>query len=100
MDLNEPLSCFVAGVGFAKYKSFIADMKSNDPVELVAEPENTYDPNAVRLEWKGQKIGYVPKSSNAGIAAGLKAGKKLSAKVLVVDASEKSHKAIRVGLYQ
>ena len=38
-----------------------------DAVELVREPGNAYDPRAVRVDWKGTKIGYVPRVDNAAI---------------------------------
>lgn len=35
---------------------------------LVREPANAHDPNAVRLEWRGHMLGYVPRRDNADLA--------------------------------
>lgn len=38
---------------------------------LVPEPENEYDPNAIRVEIEGQKVGYVPRDLAAAYAPAL-----------------------------
>jgi len=40
-----------------------------DPLTLQHEPTNAWDPNAVKVFWKGQWIGYIPKGMAALIAA-------------------------------
>jgi hypothetical protein len=40
-----------------------------DPLTLRHEPENKWDPNAVKVFWKEQWIGYIPKDMAALIAA-------------------------------
>jgi D-sedoheptulose 7-phosphate isomerase len=39
-----------------------------------ARSGNPHDPNAVRVEWRGRKLGYVPRRQNAAIAWGLDRG--------------------------
>ncbi len=48
---------------------------------LVREPGNRHDRNAIRVEWRGQKLGYVPRAENRVIAPALDAGDRLSARV-------------------
>ncbi|MGH8623389.1 MAG: HIRAN domain-containing protein, partial [Burkholderiales bacterium] len=43
-------------------------LKPGDRLELVREPANPYDSNAVRVEWRGVKLGYVPRRDNAAVA--------------------------------
>ncbi|MEB3331825.1 MAG: HIRAN domain-containing protein, partial [Synechococcaceae cyanobacterium] len=40
-----------------------------DPLTLRHEPDNPWDANAVKVFWKGQWIGYIPKDMAALIAA-------------------------------
>jgi hypothetical protein len=40
-----------------------------DPLTLLHEPSNQWDPNAVKVFWKEQWIGYIPKDMAALIAA-------------------------------
>ena len=43
----------------------IDDLKLGAPVLLKAEPENSYDPQAVAIFFDDVKIGYVPSTQNA-----------------------------------
>lgn len=45
--------------------------------DLVSEPENPYDKNAVKLLWNGKKIGYVPKADNLAFVASLRLKRRL-----------------------
>jgi hypothetical protein len=58
------ITASVAGIKFAISQN--SDIKFSKITEggklvLVIEPENTYDPKAIRLEYNGIKIGYVPR---------------------------------------
>jgi len=44
------------------------DMKVGDRLELVREPDNPYDANAIRVDWRGRKLGYVPRRDNFAVA--------------------------------
>lgn len=57
----------VAGITFALEQNpllKILEIQEGEPISLVREPENTYDPKAIRLEYKGTKIGYVPRKKD------------------------------------
>lgn len=56
-------------------------LRVGDPLELVPEPRNPHDSNAVRVEWRGRKLGYVPRRQNAALAWGLERGTPLRARV-------------------
>jgi len=55
----------VAGTGYQNKKRIISEVKVNDEVILIPEPENKYDPNAIAvfkiLGDEKLKIGYIPK---------------------------------------
>ena len=57
------------------------DMRVGDRLTLAREPENRHDRNAVRVDWKGEKLGYVPRAENRAVAAALDAGEKIEARV-------------------
>ncbi len=57
------------------------DMKAGDRLELVREPENPYDAGAIRVEWRGVKLGYVPRRDNAAVARQMDRGAALEARV-------------------
>ena len=42
---------------------------------------NPYDANAVRVEWRGVKLGYVPRRDNAAVARQMDRGAALEARL-------------------
>lgn len=63
----------VAGVTFDNRQAVIAQLAGGEPVKIVPEPDNRYDPNAlaihVALPGNGiQHIGYVPRDLAADFA--------------------------------
>jgi hypothetical protein len=69
--------------GFRHYDGgeVLRELKPGDRLELVREPENPYDANAVRVEWRGVKLGYVPRRDNAAVARQLDRGTALEARL-------------------
>ena len=59
----------------------LRDLKPGDRLELVREPANPYDANAVRVEWRGVKLGYVPRRDNAAVARQMDRGVALAARL-------------------
>jgi len=57
------------------------DIRIGDRLTLTREPGNRHDRNAVRIEWQGQQIGYLPRAENGVVARALDAGEKLEARV-------------------
>lgn len=58
------ITASVAGISFAVKENpnlKTLEIKSGEKLSVTAEPENTYDPKAIRLEYHGIKIGYVPR---------------------------------------
>lgn len=72
--------------GFRHYDGpeFWRDLRPGDRLELVREPENPYDSGAIRVEWRGRKLGYVPQRDNAAIARQLDRGIPLEARIAVL----------------
>ncbi len=52
------------------------------PLTLVREPENHYDPRAVRIDWHGHKLGYVPRIDNAAVSYLLDNGQGVVAQIV------------------
>ncbi len=74
---NSPL----AGFRHAEAAQAWPDLRQGDELTLVREPENAFDANAVRVEWRGRKLGYVPRRDNAALAWALDRGDTLRARV-------------------
>ena len=71
----------LAGFRYAEAARVWPQLREGDALELVREPDNPYDANAVRVDWQGHKLGYVPRRENAAIAWGLDRGAPLRARV-------------------
>ena len=58
----------LAGFQFHAGKKLWPQMRVGDNLSLIREPENVHDNRAIRVEWQGQHIGYVPRRENTDIA--------------------------------
>ena len=56
-------------------------IRPGDRLTLTREPDNRHDRNAVRVDWNGQQLGYVPRAENRAVARALDAGERLEARV-------------------
>lgn len=57
------------------------EIRVGDRLTLVREADNRHDRNAIRVEWRGHKLGYVPRAENRAAARALDAGERLEARV-------------------
>jgi len=71
----------LAGYRYASAAEIWPLLRVGDELELSHEPDNPHDPNAVRVEWRGHKLGYVPRRENAALAWGLDRGERLRARI-------------------
>ena len=74
---NSPL----AGFRYYEGKQLWDEMKVGDVLQLVREPDNAHDPNAIRVEWQGHKLGYVPRADNQALARFMDRGSKAEARI-------------------
>ena len=72
----------VAGFQYYAGKRVWNDLKVGDKLTLVREPDNAYDSNAVRVEWHGEKLGYMAHAGNDMVAKLLDKGIKVSGRII------------------
>ena len=72
----------VAGFQFHEGKQVWDQLKVGDALTLVREPANPHDTRAVRVEWNGHMLGYVPRAENDAVARQLDRGNKLEARIV------------------
>ena len=72
------------------------ELRVGAPLALAREPDNPYDANAVRVEWRGRKLGYVPRRENAAVARHLDRGTALEARVAAL--RENRNRTVRIEL--
>ena len=71
----------LAGFQFYAGRDVWDEMKAGDALVLAREPENAHDANAVRVEWRGRKLGYLPRAENRAVAEEMDRGGKLAARI-------------------
>ena len=82
--------------GFRHYAGgeALRELKPGDRLELVREPANPYDGNAIRVEWRGVTLGYVPRRDNAAVARQMDRGAALEARIAGL--RENRNRSVRV----
>ena len=74
---NSPL----AGFRYYQGKELWDEMKVGDTLALVREAGNSHDSNAVRVEWQGRQLGYVPRRENRTVAQHMDRGGRVEARI-------------------
>lgn len=71
----------LAGFRYYEGKRLWSEMKVGDILQLVREPDNSHDTKAVRVEWHGNKLGYVPRADNEALARFMDNGSRVEARI-------------------
>jgi hypothetical protein len=89
----------LAGFHYYEGKLLWSEMKVGDALQLVREPDNSYDINAVRVEWQGHKLGYVPRADNEALARFMDRGSKAEARITRLKKSRNPWQRIEFEVY-
>jgi hypothetical protein len=89
----------LAGIQFYTAKEWWAEMQIDDRLELIREPDNRHDGNAVRVEWKGHKLGYVPRRENQAVAQEMDRGTRLSANISKLQRHRSPWQRLKMNIY-
>ena len=86
----------IAGFQFHAGETLWPQLAIGDALTLTREPDNRYDPRAVRMDWQGHKFGYVPKRENTAVAQMLDRGQRLEAGIIELRESSNPWKRVMV----
>lgn len=89
----------LAGYRYADAAEVWPLLRVGDRLELSREPDNPHDANAVRVEWRGRKLGYVPRRENAALAWGLDRGEQLRARITRLEPHPNPARRVRFEVY-
>ena len=89
----------LAGYRYAAAPEVWPLLRVGDRLELSREPDNPHDANAVRVEWRGRKLGYVPRRDNATLAWGLTRGEVLHARITRLQPHPNPAQRVRFEVY-
>jgi hypothetical protein len=89
----------LAGFRYHEAGQSWGEMQVGDRLELVREPANPHDAKAVRVEWRGRMLGYVPRRENDAVAWGLDSGHALRARISVLDAAKPASRRVEFEIF-
>lgn len=89
----------VAGLRHHQAKAVWDHLHVGDELNLVREPHNLHDPNAVRIEWQGHMLGYLPRTDNEAVARQLDRGNKLRARIESIGKYRNHRRRLELAIY-
>lgn len=87
---------FIAGVQHHQMHKILNQLEEGTTLDLVPDPENKYDPNAIRIEFEQTMLGYVPKRLSAEVSAVLESNDKVFCKISYLNKSAKPWEQCKV----
>ena len=72
----------LAGFQFHQGEAVWPNLRVGQPLALIREPDNPHDRRAVRVDWRGHKLGYVPRRENTAVSQMLDRGERLEARIV------------------
>ncbi len=86
----------VAGFQYYQGETLWPQLATGQRVTLIRETGNPYDKRAVRIDWQGEKLGYIPRIDNAAVAQLMDRGETLSALITGLQNSDNPWERIAV----
>lgn len=92
---SSPLAGFQYHAGEALWER----LQVGDRLDLVREPENPHDFRAVRVEWRGVKLGYLPRAENAAVAAAMDRGERVEGRIAALFVHRNPWRRVRIEVF-
>ena len=89
----------LAGFQYYEGKALWEMMRVGDALQLVREPRNPHDANAVRIEWRGEMLGYLPRRENTDVARQMDLGAPVKARVVRLTDARNPWQRVRFEVY-
>lgn len=101
----EILRDYIAGVGYSDYKKVFSRLKEGQLLSLTWERSNKYDrdkdanySNAIRIDFEGVKLGYVPTSKNKMVHQYRQGGAKITCELTAINHGNPSRTLLCVSI--
>lgn len=86
----------LAGFQYHHGEALWPQLAVGQSLHLVRETDNKYDDRAVRVDWQGRKLGYIPRLDNAAVSQLLDRGETLEAAIVGLANSSNPWDRVRV----
>lgn len=88
----------LAGFQYHAAEDVYPQLAVGQPLALTREPDNPHDERAVRIDWRGHKLGYLPRAENAAVAQMLDRGEQSRARIAALRASQDPWERVEVAV--
>jgi hypothetical protein len=92
---NSPLAGFQYHAGTVLWER----LQVGDTLTLVREPENAHDSRAVRVEWRGVQLGYLPRAENEAVAAAMDRGEHVEGRIAALVSHKNPWRRVRIEVF-
>jgi len=89
----------LAGAQYYEAGVLWQEMEVGDALTLTREPENAHDANAVRIDWRGRKLGYLPRAENRAVAAEMDRGARVEGRIAGLTAHRNPWRRVRIEVF-
>jgi hypothetical protein len=89
----------LAGFNYHQAPDVWQGMRVGDALTLEREPGNVHDARAINVQWRGHKLGYVPRAQNAALAWAMDRGESVDARVSRLQAHRNPRRRIEFEVY-
>ena len=89
----------LAGFRYHEAPELFPELRIGDRLDLVREPDNPHDPNAVGVEWRGRRLGYVPRRENSALAWAMDRGDPVTARISTLRAHKNPRQRIEFEVF-
>jgi hypothetical protein len=89
----------LAGAQYYETDALWHEMKVGDGVTLVREPDNPHDARAVRVEWRGRKLGYLPRAENLAVAGEMDGGGRVEGRIAALLPHRNPWRRVRIEVF-
>lgn len=89
----------LAGYTHYEAEAHFDEIQVGDALTLVREHDNARDANAIRVEWHGIKLGYLPRRENLAVARELDRGGTVEARIAALSHHPDPRKRLLIELF-
>ncbi len=89
----------IAGFQYHDGEALWTALSVGASLRLVREADNPHDRRAVRVDWHGRKLGYVPRIDNAAVSHLLDAGRTLDAEIVALQDSRNPWERVEFAVF-
>ncbi|MGV3626943.1 MAG: HIRAN domain-containing protein [Betaproteobacteria bacterium] len=89
----------LAGFQYYEGKGLWEMMRVGDSLQLTREPQNPHDANAVRVLWRNEMLGYIPRRENSDVARQMDRGAPVKARIVQLKEARNPWQRIEFEVY-